>query len=362
MHNEAQRYREMWLRDIRYDWWGELKSGDGFRVMTYHHFGEKVSWNGASLFEDIDLIICDEMHSLVTYIGIEYGHNQQYHLFNTPNEVTTCRDALEALCTLARSKEHGPLVVALTATPKRLYNKLNSLNETYRTLDYTGKVRYDKTLQVHYYANLETTLSSLPSSEKALVYIPRIEMIKEHAAKFIEQGRRVGCLWGLHNAKHAMDDAQLAIREVVLNDERIPDDIDVLFINAAYETSININNADFNTMIVHNSNSDVQTQVRGRLRHDIKSLYLYDKSHQHISQYFPEEYWGIILTSEETAEIANRMNLDNGNGRQMKWPSIADALEKDGMSVQHFKYRGKWSWRIFPTSLTPVEQGQEVCA
>lgn len=63
----------MWLREIRHEWWGELTSGDGFRVMTYHHFGEKVSWNGPELFKDVDLIICDEMHSLITYIGIELG-------------------------------------------------------------------------------------------------------------------------------------------------------------------------------------------------------------------------------------------------------------------------------------------------
>ena len=114
------------------------------------------------------------------------------------------------------------------------------------------------------------------------------------------------------------------------------------------------------TMIVHNSNSAVQTQVRGRLRHHINTLYLYDKNHQHISQYFPKEYLGRILTSEETAEIVKRMDLDNGNGPQMKWPSIAEALTKDGLIVQHFKRQGKWCWRVYPTALTPVKQ--EVCA
>jgi hypothetical protein len=302
------------------------------------------------------------MHNLITYIGIEYGQNQQYHLTNTPNEITRCRDAFTALCTLAHSTKHGPLVVALTATPHRLYDKLDTVKETYKVLDYTGKVRYDKTLQVHYYANLEETLSRIPIEEKALVFINRIDMIKTYARKLSEQGRRVGCLWGMRNAKHQMDKSQLAIREIILKDECIPKDIDVLFINAAYETSININNDDFNTMIIHNSSCTVQTQVRGRLRHHINTLYLYDKDHQHVSQYFPEEYWGVILTSDKTAEIANRINLDNGNGRQMKWPSIASALAKDGMTVQHFKRRGKQCWRVYPTSLTPVEQKQEVSA
>ena len=360
MHNEAQRYKNMWLRDIKIEWWGERPDGDGFRVMTYHHFGQALTGNGPDLFQDLDLIICDEMHNLVKYIGIESGFNMSHKMTKTINEVTICRDALNALCTLASKKEHTPLVLALTATPEPLTKKLDSMKETYRIVDYTGLVRYDQTLQVYYYADLDTVIEQLPRDEKVLIYVPRIDMIKEHSAKFSSSGRKVGCLWGLRNLKHKMDDTQLAIRDVILKDEHIPDDIDVLFINAAYETSININNDDFNTMIVHNSNSAVQTQVRGRLRHHINTLYLYDKNHQHISQYFPEEYLWRILTSEETAEIVKRMDLDNGNGRQMKWPSIAEALTKDGLIVQHFKHQGKWCWRVDPTSLTPVKQ--EVCA
>ena len=129
MHNEAQRYKNMWLRDIKIEWWGERPDGDGFRVMTYHHFGQALTGNGPDLFQDLDLIICDEMHNLIKYIGIESGFNMSHKLTKTPNEVTICRDALNALCTLASKKEHTPLVLALTATPEPLTKKLDSSRE-----------------------------------------------------------------------------------------------------------------------------------------------------------------------------------------------------------------------------------------
>lgn len=355
-HHEAQRYRFMWLRDIRHEWWGEIKDGDGFRVMTYHQFGNEVTWNGPDMFSDLDLIICDEMHNLVKYIGIEYGKNLKNNLLGTPDEITTCCDAWEALCALASTAECAPLVVALTATPKHLWKKFNDAHVPYRTLDYTGIVRCDTTAQTHYYTELNDVFNQLAPDEKVLIYLSRIDMIKDYASKLVAMGRRVGCIWSIHNEKHPMNEQQLTIRNLILKDERIPDEIDTLFINAAYETSINIHNEDFNTMIVHISNPDTQTQVRGRLRHNIHTLYLYDKEHLHIAQYFPAAYLNRYLVKDDTDAIADFMNLDNGNGRKMKWPSIAKVLEKDGLSVWHGKYRGQRCWRVCPTSLTPTEQ------
>lgn len=145
-----------------------------------------------------------------------------------------------------------------------------------------------------------------------------------------------------------MGEQQLAVRDFILEHQAIPPEIDLLFINAAYETSINIRNEDFQTMIVHSGNTDVQTQVRGRLRHDIEHLYIYDAKHVNISQYFPEEYYGKPLFRKDTERIATHMNLKNEKGRGQKWPSIAKLLQKDGLIVNKIKVKGRRAWIVYP--------------
>ena len=145
-----------------------------------------------------------------------------------------------------------------------------------------------------------------------------------------------------------MSDEQLRIRKIILETERIPPEIDLLFINAAYETSINIRNEDFNTMIIHNGCADVQVQVRGRLRHDIETLYIYDSDHRHISQYFPAEYYNRPLFREDTAKIAAKMNLKNKDGRELKWSTIHGLLAKDGVTVTKQKRNGQRCWILYP--------------
>ena len=137
-----------------------------------------------------------------------------------------------------------------------------------------------------------------------------------------------------------MTDQQLKVRDFILSTRKIPDDIDLLFINAAYETSINIDNEDFRTVIVHSSNPDVQTQVRGRLRHDIDTLYLHDSEHEHVSHYFPEEYLDKFLTAKETQAIAEEMNLRDSKGHQLKWPTVSEKLVSDGYTIDKLKKSG----------------------
>lgn len=152
-HNEAQRYTAMWLRDIKHEWWGELKSGDGFRVMTYHQFGIEVQ-KYPDFTSSLDLIICDEMHNLIKYMGIEYGNNAKNKTLNTPFQVNTCHTAFATLCTASMSTA-GALLVVLTATPNSLVAKLDENHSPFQILNYTDKVRSDRTKQVSYYADLE---------------------------------------------------------------------------------------------------------------------------------------------------------------------------------------------------------------
>ena len=94
--NQIKKYSDRWLKDISVEWWGESPSGKGIRVMTYHQFGYQVKDNPQFL-KDIEVLVCDEMHNLVKYMGIEYGKNKSEKLLGTGNELNTCKTAMKEI-------------------------------------------------------------------------------------------------------------------------------------------------------------------------------------------------------------------------------------------------------------------------
>ena len=310
--------------------------------MTYHQFGHALREESIFLI-GIDLIICDEIHNLVKFAGIEASTNEQEDLLNTPDEQVCCKQALESLGRLSSLDMGGPMIVMLTATPDAIIRKFSTMGVPYTILDYYGKVHEDDTRQRIYYSSFTDVLCGI--NGKTLIYVPTIDLMKEYAELAKPLASKVVCLWSTRSRKE-LTRQQLSVREELLWHERIPADVDVLLINAAYETSLNIRNTDFKTMIVHCSNPDTQVQVRGRLRHDIDTLYLLDKQHEHISAYFPEEYLDTWLPTDQVHAITEEMNLRSAKGRELKWPSLKKLLEKDGYLIYPEKHRQQRGWRI----------------
>lgn len=335
---DTARFTQAWLEEIKNEWWGELFSGNGIRVMSYHQLGYQLEKH-PDFMKNIEVVVCDEMHNLIKFLNIERARNKQSIQDGYGPEDTPCETVLEELCRISAKQEDVPLVVIITATINAVSKELNSRDVPVEYFDYTGSAHCDRTGKIVYYDKLNQVLDQL-DTQRAIVYVPTINGMKE-AVKYADDGwRNICCLWGLHNVDHTMSDLQLKVRNTILKTRRIPDDIDLLFINAAYETSINIENEDFRTVIVHSSNPDVQTQVRGRLRHGIDTLYLHDSDHEHVSDYFPEEYLDRFLTTKETRTIAEKMDLRNSNGQQLKWPSVRDKLANDGYTIDNLKKNG----------------------
>lgn len=335
---ETARFTQDWLEEIKDEWWGELFSGNGIRVMSYHQLGYQLQEH-PDFLKNIEIVVCDEMHNLIKFMNIERALNKKSIEEGRGPINKPCATALEELCRISTKKEDVPCVVIITATINAVSKALDTHNVPVEYFDYTEVAYSDRTGEIVYYGELNEVLDKL-DMKRAIVYVPTIMGMKE-AAKYADDGwRNICCLWGLHNVDHTMSNAQLKVRKAILETRRIPDDIDLLFINAAYETSINIDNEDFRTVVVHSSNPDVQTQVRGRLRHDIDVLYLHDSEHEHVGQYFPKEYLNQFLTVKETRAIAEKMNLRNSKGQPLRWPSIRDKLATDGYIIDYVKERG----------------------
>lgn len=341
--NETQRYSQRWRKEIQWykdgKWWGSLESGNGIRVMSYHQLGYQIE-DHPDFLDAIDLVICDEMHNLLRFKDIERANNQKYGLCGTLSERKACKLAWEKLTCISNMAEGVPLVVIMTATANNLSVALHKKNVNVEYFDYSDKVTRDTAKNTIYYNDIKAVLDGLDPSERAIIYTQRVTQMKD-IAKAADDGRRkICCLWSLHNEEHEMTQEQLAVRDALLENQRIPTNIDILLINAAYETSINIENEDFQTIIIHSVSPDIRTQARGRLRHDIENLYLYDPNHEHITDYFPEEYYGRFLTSADAAHIVEIMNIKDEKGKLRKWPTILALLEKDGVEVVKLKQHG----------------------
>ena len=347
VEEQIYKYHEIWIKNLRTekDGWGEAEFNDKIRVMTYHQLGYQIQ-KFPDFMDNIEIIICDEMHNLIKYMGIEYGLNKNNNLIGTDMEINTCKIAWNNIINAAKKDADVPMVIIMSATTNSVVVKLELDGVKSECFDYYGKVTEDKTNTRKFYGDVEKIIKDIKYKEKTVVYMPQIKMLKKYSIMARENGNNVCCLWGIHNQDNEMTDKQLEIRSKILKDRKIPPEVDVLFINAAYETSINMNNEDFKKMIIHSGNEDVQTQVRGRIRNDIDYLYIYDNDKSHIDCYFPDEYYEKYLSSEDTAKIAKELNLKDEKGNDIKWRKIKDILAKNGVRIVKSVKNNKRMWML----------------
>lgn len=103
----------------------------------------------------------------------------------------------------------------------------------------------------------------------------------------------------------------------------------MVIINASSETSINIyGKVDY--IIVHRSDKNTQTQVRGRYRETLDTLYIlnYDGPIQ-----VPSEFMDRDLFTEDKAELCKVLNIHDSNGRRVGWTTVKKKLIEAGYAV-----------------------------
>ena len=127
-----------------------------------------------------------------------------------------------------------------------------------------------------------------------------------------------------------MTEEQLAVRDSILQEGILPEKYNFLIINASSETSIKIKTRiDF--VIVHNSNKDTQTQVKGRVNNDFEYLYVPAADPTEIQ--VPQSYLNRLLSSEEKNRLCMNLGLRNEQGRIRGWTSVKEILIEAGYSI-----------------------------
>jgi hypothetical protein len=307
-------YSDDWRETVENDlvWFGDAEYQNKIVVMTYAKFGVLAA-KYPRFGYDFEIIVCDEIHSLPKFRYFKSKNGDiNYHAI--------AQRRLEEII----STSHV-LVVGLSATPQRAEEKMDC---PIRSITVDEDVRQLETRQIIHYTNKIALLDQLSPQQKGIVYIGRITGMIEYQKAATAKGFRAICVWSINNADHPMSAEQEAARDYILTREELPPQYDMVILNASSETGINIHGK-VDYIVVHNQQEETRTQIRGRYRHDLDCLYLWDNKTFQV----PEEFLDCELSAERREQLCQIISIYDDKGRLCKWTTIRKRITAAGYSV-----------------------------
>ena len=323
--------------------WGEKTETVGkMPVMTYAGFGTEIR-QPASKFNYFayDFIICDEMQNLVDF--------QRFS--DRSANLEAAEEALRAIAV-----EGSTTIIAMSATPQKIRDRFGIL--CYEVpFDKSDLITPITTERIPYWEKAENLILRM-KGKTGVLYTTQIEDMKRYIDFGNSNGIRTNGFWSTSVAtakKHPLSAEQSELRETVLVQETIPDDIDLLVINRASETCIKIQETKrkIDYMIVHDSNEEIQTQVRGRYHGDLAQFFFHDNDALNLYKIkthpVPDRYLNRPLSTEEIRDLGWELNLLNKDGKHCGNPTIIKCLKECGYNVSDPKKSRKHSGKHFRT-------------
>lgn len=308
---------------------------DGFddfsvEVMCYKEFGRKVRYNN-DVVKNYESIICDEIHNLI-----------DYQTFNDDVELS---HAIKELF----KKYDETKIVYFTATPQYL----KVLEKDYLALSEILIVHdFSKNKEIRRYINKrEAYINHLSQVQfqldeykqafeyaglKCLIFTREISAMKSLQEMCESRDLKPICIWSRNNQVMEMDLEQLRVRDYLLKNGSLPDPYNVLIINRALETGINITDKDMNLAIVNTTNLTQQIQVRGRIRHDIDLLVVRTREQKlpEVKISLDEKYLDVELTKEQMQEVIVNLNLRDIRSKYVTVTKFRQILTSNGYDVK----------------------------
>ena len=313
----------------------------GITAMTYAAFGaiikrerEAGTYDDAKLWNDHTIICADELSQ-----GVSQSNYTDRHGNRIPDGKNVTKIALEEL--EARIKNEGNLVVTVSATPRRLIGKYF---QDVRMVGMYLNPRGYRDGTVVRYSDLDALLDRIDPAKRGLIYIGRVTQMLRAVERLESRGIHAAAIYSRNYEKTPMRREQLEAVESLEMDERIPDGIQVLIINAAYETGLNIRpeKSHLDYVIVHDVDPDTQIQARGRYRGDIDTVYHKDAlDGETVSIDFARlsPYIGKTLRAPEKKQLLSELGLKDSRGRPMGWPAFVKLLKEQGHAIEEGKDR-----------------------
>lgn len=156
--------------------------------------------------DTFEIILCDEVHNLPKFSAF----------LNSPQDSNWQRIAKKRIEEIV-SKQTGPLVIGLSATPKRAETGMFCKTK-YITVD--SVVRQLETQNIIPYANLESLIPTLPKDKKYLVYASHITKMKQLTEIFNQYGIKAIAIWSTNHQKNRTSEEQLRVRHP-MNEEQL---------------------------------------------------------------------------------------------------------------------------------------------
>lgn len=298
--------------------------------MTYAQFGRLLE-RESDCINNIDTIICDEAHNMVKYANRYDNYLKQQQTYT---------NVIETL----KSQVDHKLIVFFTATPNALVNTSRFDNVSCNCYDFRNylgikKLNQANTLYFNHYMSLINKVADYDGFKKgykAVIYTERIDTINKMEKELQKRGLSACGIWSIHNEEWKMSDESLKARDSIIMSGRIPDNIDVLIINASYETGINIYDERVEFVAINSKNTDSCDQGRGRIRKDIDVLYLLDPDAKEIEPIEIDRKWlNRVLLTDDKKLLAQELQIYDEKGRLQQWSSIQGKLVESGYTISN---------------------------
>lgn len=324
------RLRKGYLPNGRYYLDREL---DGIAAMTYAAFGSRINsakqsglYSSEEWWEHDSVICLDELSQAV---------HQSFYPGEDENSTAL---ALKEL--LKRVEDESNVVVTLSATPKAALDYFVFWNSApFKVIKSTFGLKGYRNQKEIEFSDIDNLLDSISPQAKGLIYTKQIKQVNEIVEQLRSRGIRAMGIWSLHAKDFPMDKEQREVRDHLIKTESYPDDLQVLVINAAYETGININpsKTKLEYVIVNNSNQEVITQARGRYRGDIETLYKRASGGDGVERYIDpdivEPYLGIKLYRKAKDKLRQELGFKDDHGRLMGWKKTSNQLQREYLVI-----------------------------
>lgn len=295
----------------------------------------------------VGAIVLDEFDAVLSnYAPQDRARNSKIGLHMLfPALHNLCKLGIYVVLTSATMSEYA--VKALEKYPKNTISFCESLS----------------TLQPKFIKSFNSLVQIEKSALKTAVYATRVSTLAKLKDSLVEQGYKVALLRSktMANQAYEMEEYDNLTLNHIMLWGKVPDDLDFLLFNAAYERGISIVSEQFDRVYVWNSNAIVQLQASGRFRYNAIEWWFKDMDMEKLNIAQPgvgsmenmesmsskdqnvestrtdfdllDKWLGIELGVKEKNAIADELNWKSSSRTKLKWNGVKKRLQENGYSV-----------------------------
>ena len=321
-------------------------------VMTYSEFGERIHHPSEEVVEDVEIIFCDEIHSLPKY----FEYDNSYKLGMALNWLLKRHENIKIFYFTATEDS----IVNLEEKRPGYFDNVVTFN--YLNHPQIRKYVSNSTYYITHIAQLREHLRAKKESfdyygYKSLAFTRLISEQKKIEEIAKEEGFKPIVLWSINNTEFKMSEEQLNVRKAILNTGLIPEPYNLLIINGAMQEGWNLYDDKVTLAILDTVDITEQVQALGRIRKDIDLVIKRTKDESLIVKEIkvPESYLNKYLTTSDKNDLCEELNIINDRGTLKRWVSIKGILKELGYKIEEESIRVDGKQMRVSTIIAPEE-------